>query len=124
MEHRTHLAKVGLALMLLVSLLLLAACQPHPLERAREQVPIGITREEAIAILNQEAWYHQPCPNRITIDDLFFYTSRRFKKAQVVIVQSEPVEGEYRVYDIGTFDEPNAWRAAYRDCLQMDLFEP
>lgn len=124
MEHRTHLAKVVLVLILLAAMLLLGACQPPPLERAREQVPIGISREEAIAILSQEAWYHQPCPNRITIDDLFFYTSRRLKEAQVVILQSEPIDGVYVVYDIGTFDEPNAWRAAYRDCLQMDMFEP
>ena len=124
MEHRKYLAKIGFVLLLLVAVLLLVACQPHPFQRAREQVPIGASRDEAIAILSREAWYHQPCPNRITIDDLFFYTSRRFDKAQVVIVQSEPIEGLYRVYDMGTFDEPNAWRAAYRDCLQMDRFEP
>lgn len=123
MKHRPRLPEAGLVLMPLAAILLLAACQPHPLKRARELVPIGSTREEAIAILSQEAWYHQPCPNRITIDDLFFYASRRLDKAQVVIVQSEPIEGVYRVYDISTFDEPNAWRAAYRDCLQMDRFE-
>lgn len=104
-------------------LMLLSACQPHPLNRAREEVPIGMSRDQAIEILSQEAWYHQPCPNQITIDDLFFYASRQFSKAQVVIVRSEPINEVYVVYDLGTFDESNAWRAAYRDCLKLEMFE-
>ncbi len=123
MEHHGRKLAIPVIMVAIALLMLLGACQPHPLKRAREQVPIGTSREQAIEVLNQEAWYHQPCPNWSTIDDLFFYTSRQFSKAQVVIVQSEPIDGVYVVYDIGTFDEPNAWRAAYRDCLQMDMFE-
>jgi len=93
-----------------------------PLERAREQVPVGTTREEAIRILSQEAWYHQECPNRITIDDLFFYGSHEYDKAEIVIVGSEPVDDEFIVHRLGSF-ESYAWQGAYQDCLQLDRFD-
>jgi hypothetical protein len=108
------------ALTLLV--LLVAACRPSPLEEARKQVPVGTPREDAIKILSEKAWYHQECPNRVTIDDLFFYGSHRYDQAEVVIVRSEPVNGVFVVYDLGSF-EPYAWHAAYQDCLQRDRFE-
>lgn len=102
--------------------LLAIACRPSPLEEARKQVPIGTRRDDAIRILSETAWYHQPCPNRVTIDDLFFFGSHRYDKAEVVIVGSEPIDGVFVVYDIGSF-EPYAWHATYQDCLQRDRFE-
>ncbi len=111
---------VRLAALLLI--ILTTGCYVSPLSRAREQVPIETTRSDAIRILNDQAWYHQECPNRITIDDLFFFGSRSYDDAQVVIVGSEPIDGEYIVYIISSF-EANAWHAAYQDCLQRDRFE-
>jgi len=101
---------------------LLVACRPNPLEEARRQVPIGTLREDAIAILSKTSWYHQPCPNRVTTDDLFFYGSQKYDKADVVIVVSEPKDGVFVVYQISSF-ESYAWHAAYQDCLQRDRFE-
>ena len=103
-------------------LILVTACRPSPLEEARELVPIGTPRDDAIRILSETAWYHQPCPNVITIDDLFFFGSRKYDKADVVIVRSEPVEEVFILYDISSF-EPYAWHAAYRDCIQRHMVE-
>lgn len=107
---------------LILMVLLATACYTSPLEEARKQVPIGTRREDAIRILSEKAWYHQECPNRVTIDDLFFFGSHRYDEAEVVIVRSEPVDAVFVVYDLGSF-EPNAWHAAYQDCLQRDRFE-
>lgn len=105
-----------------VLVFLLAACRPHPLEEAKRLVPIGMFREEAIQILDSEAWYHQECPSPVRITDLFFYGSHQYDEADIVILESLP-EGEiYRVAHIGTF-EPNAWHTAYRDCVRRDKFE-
>ncbi len=111
-----------LSLTFIALFVLIAACGPSPLEEARELVPIGTPRDDAIRILSETSWYHQPCPNVITIDDLFFFGSRKYDRADVVIVRSEPVEGIFIVYDISSF-EPYAWHAAYRDCLQRNMFE-
>lgn len=117
---RTRSLMLWAALALLV--LLATTCRASPLEEARKQVPIGTPREEAIRILSEKSWYHQPCPNRVTIDDLFFYGSHKYDEAEVVIVSSEPVDGVFVVYDLGSF-ETYAWHAAYKDCLQRDRFE-
>jgi len=117
---RSHPVRTIAILVLLV--LLVAACQSSPLEEARKQVPMGMLRDDAIRILNEKAWYHQPCPNRVTIDDLFFYGSHKYDKAEVVIVGSEPKDGMFVVYDIGSF-ESYAWHAAYQDCIQRGKFE-
>ncbi len=106
----------------LTLLVLLAACHASPLEEARKKVPIGTPREEAIRILNEEAWYHQPCPNQVTIDDLFFFGSHKYDEAEVVIVGSEPIDGVFVVYDVSSF-ESYAWHTAYQDCLQRDRFD-
>ncbi len=116
-KHKTMRTIVSM-----IAALLVVSCSSHPLKRAREQVAIGVKRKEAIQILNQEAWYHQPCPNRITIDDLFFFNSHDYEKADVVIVRSEPDDDTFRVYQIGTF-EIYAWQAAYKDCVERDRFE-
>jgi hypothetical protein len=100
----------------------LVACHQNPLEEAREQVPIGTTREDAISILGEASWYHQPCPSSVTIDDLFFFGSHEYDKADVVIVRSEPKNGIYVVYGVSSF-ESYAWHTAYADCLQRDKFE-
>jgi hypothetical protein len=107
---------------LLCLLLLMSACQASPLDRARESVSIGDLREEAIEILNAEAWYHQPCKNRSSIDDLFFYGDQHYDRADIVIVNSILEDGRYRVSKISSF-EPHAWHAAYADCIDRDRFQ-
>ena len=102
--------------------LLVTACQSHPLYKARDLVSVGDLRKDAIEILNEEAWYHQPCKNLSSIDDLFFYGSQRYDKADIVIVTSILVDGEYRVCDIGSF-EPYLWHAVYGDCIDRDRFK-
>jgi len=101
---------------------LVSACRADPLEQAREQVSVGMSREEAIEILNDQAWYHQPCENQSSLDDLFFYGDHRYDKAEIVIVTSTMEEGVYRVAKISSF-EPYAWHTAYKDCIQRDKFE-
>lgn len=122
MPQVSRLYPVRTVIMLIVLAMLIAACQSSPLEEARKQVPIGTLRDDAIKILSEKAWYHQPCPNRITIDDLFFYGSHQYDEAEVVIMGSEPKDGMFVVYDIGSF-ESYAWHAAYQDCIQRDKFE-
>lgn len=104
---------------------LVAACRAHPLEWARQQVSIGTSREEAVRILGDQAWYHQPCgdqDNNDVIEDLFFYGDHRYDKADIVIVTSVIEGGAYRVVRISSF-ESYAWHTAYKDCIQRDKFE-
>ena len=72
--------------------------------------------------LDREGLVSSVMPYRITIDDLFFFGSHKYDKAEVVIVTSEPIAGVFVVYDLGSF-EPYAWHAAYQDCLQRKQFE-
>lgn len=113
---------VRMSIMLIVLAVFVAACQPSPLEKARKQVPIGMLRDDAIRILGEKAWYHQPCSNLVTIDDLFFYGSHKYDKAGVVIVSSEPMDGVFVVYKISSF-ESYAWHTSYQDCIRRDKFE-
>ena len=101
---------------------LLVACKAAPLEEARELVDVGDLRADAIVVLGTEAWYHQPCRNRSSIDDLFFYGSQKYDKADIVIVTSTLKNEEYRVSQISSF-EPYAWHTAYRDCIDRNRFE-
>lgn len=110
------------AIGLLFVLLLVTACRANPLQRARELVSVGDLRKDAIEILNSEAWYHQPCENRSSIDDLFFYGDQHYDKADIVIVTSILEDGEYWVSEISSF-EPYAWHTAYADCIDRDRFK-
>ena len=110
---------------LLCLLLVVSACQPRPpspLEKAREAVSIGDSREDAIEILGAEAWYHQPCQYRGSVDDLFFYGDQRYDKADIVIVFSVVENGEYRVVNIGSF-ETYLWHKQFADCIDRDRFK-
>jgi hypothetical protein len=105
-----------------VAIKLMTACQTSPLERARQQIPIGMPREEAVRILSSRAWYYQACKREGGMDDLFFFGSRRYDEADIVIVVSSIQDGTYRVLQVGSF-EPYAWQAAYRDCIDRDRFQ-
>ncbi|MBK7200667.1 hypothetical protein [Candidatus Amarolinea dominans] len=122
MQHISVAGRLGAVSVVILLVTLVAGCYSSPLEEARKQVSVGTLRDDAIRILSEKAWYHQPCPNRITIDDLFFFGSHKYDKAEVVIVTSEPIAGVFVVYDLGSF-EPYAWHAAYQDCLQRKQFE-
>ncbi len=102
-------------------LLLLVGCNTSLLEKAKRMIPIGASRDEAIRALSGEAWYHQSCTAKDTIDDLFFYGSHGYDEADIVIVVSTTQDGSYRVVQIGSF-EPNSWHAAYRDCVDQEKF--
>jgi len=113
---------VVFGLIVLVFLLVFGCGKPHSVERARELVAIGDTREKAIEILSSEAWYYQPCENWSSIDDLFFYGDHSYDNADIVIVVSVPRDGGYRVDMISSF-EPNAWHTAYANCIDRKRFE-
>jgi hypothetical protein len=110
------------AIVLLGLLLLMIACQASPLDKARESVSVGDLREDAIEVLNEEAWYHQPCQYRDSVDDLFFYGDQRYDKADIVIVFSILENGEYRVSSIGSF-ETYLWHNVYEDCIDRSRFK-
>jgi hypothetical protein len=109
--------------MILSSLLvLIGACRPDPLDLARQQVHVGMSRDDAVSILAEQAWYYQPCPSRDTMDDLFFFEDHGYDKADIVIVRSTRQEGVFKVSQLGSF-EPYAWQTAYADCIQRDRFQ-
>ncbi|MEA3337337.1 MAG: hypothetical protein U9R25_15670 [Chloroflexota bacterium] len=110
-------------LLLLAMMFVLSGCWQHPLAEPLRLVKVGMLRDDSVKLLSERSWYHQECPNRVTIDDLFFFGSQKYDMAVVLIVRSEPDNGAFVVYDIGSFDEANVWHAAYKDCLQRDRFE-
>jgi hypothetical protein len=101
---------------------IISGCSDTYIDKVRLQVPNGTTRDMAIALLSDRAWYHQSCPNENSIDDLFFYDDQRYDTNDVIIVTSIIRNGVYIVGLVSTFDEPSAWHAAYRDCVDINRF--
>ena len=96
---------------------------PHPLERARDLVAVGDSREKAIELLAADAWYHQPCTiNEDSGTDLFFYGSRGYDRAQVVIINSRLQNGELQVSQIATCPR-YIWQSHYFNCIDEKRFE-
>lgn len=128
MQHISVAGRLGAVSVVILLVTLVAGCYSSPLEEARKQVPVGTLRDDAIRILSEKAWYHQPCPNLVggkleTITDLFFFGRHKYDQADIVIVKSKPVNGVFVVGDdLGSF-EPYVWHAVYRDCLQREHFE-
>lgn len=79
-------------------------------------------RENAVAVLQQVAWYYQPCDRADFVDDLFFFGSHKWDSASILIVSSRLNGQDLRVVDVSSFDEANAWHTAFADCLQRDKF--
>ena len=107
-------------------LLLLAACteSPHPLDVARDTVraklPIGMPIEEAVALVD-EAWHHAECPYSEYGESayhLFFFGSRDFGGAEVVIVEAKGPHDDQVVAWIGTVDDSR--RGMIYDCIEPD----
>lgn len=124
--HQGH--RITMVLALGIVLLLLTSCHTSPVDEARNLVTAGTLRNEAIRVLSEEAWYHQPCQNLVggkleTITDLFFFGSHKYDEADIVIVTSKPLNNEFVVArEVGSF-EPYLWHSVYGDCIQRDRFE-
>lgn len=108
--------------LLLIAVVMLAACSQDPLAEPLKLVHVGMLREDAVRALSEKSWYHQECPPDQADNDLFFFGSHKYDEAAILIVSSHPINGVFVVYAVGSF-EPYAWHAAYQDCLQRDRFE-
>jgi len=122
------LARVAAFIILLTVVALLAAgCEDAlsaRLHRAQRLIPPGTPREEAVAILGRDSWYHQECRYSAgSVTDLFFYGSRRWDEATILIVGSTFRDGQFRVTGIGTFADAAPWQATFANCVQRDRFE-
>lgn len=104
--------------------IVIAACGANPLTQPMQLVREGMSRDAAVNALQQEAWYYQSCSRGDWIDDLFFFGSRSWNSASILIVTSKPNNQAWQVVDISSFDEAGAWQTAYADCLQRNKFAP
>ena len=98
---------------------------PSPVEKAWQLVPLGSSREEAIATLTEEAWYYEPCANEHDniATDLFFYNSHRYDEADIVVVHYLLAEdGEWQVSWLARCD-PADWQVLFQDCIDRSQFE-
>jgi len=95
---------------------------PDPFSFAQRHIDPGMPRTDAIAVLGQHSWYHQPCVENARLVDLFFFGDRRYDRAFVVILSSESKSGSYRVTDVSTQDN-YLWQFEYKDCIQEERFE-
>jgi hypothetical protein len=81
-------------------------------------------RDQALNIMSKDAWYSAQCSNSDTWrTDVYFYGSKDWDRAEIVILFSELADGRFRVEQVATFDEPNVWHTAYRDCVDRGVFE-
>ena len=113
-------------LWLFIAIVLLAcvSCHHSPVYDARENIPIGTPRNEAILTLIKDAWYYEPCVETAekSATDLFFFGSHKYDKAEIVIVRSRFIDDVFQVQQISSF-ENYAWQSAYADCIQCEMFE-
>jgi hypothetical protein len=112
------------SLMLLLISLVTTACTTHemPYETYKDRIRPGMEREKAIEVLQESAWYYQECPRGDYVEDLFFFGSHRYDRAEILIVDSDLTVSPSTVRGIGTF-EPYAWHTAYADCIEQERFE-
>jgi hypothetical protein len=115
--------KLGCFTLAFVAIMLLSSCviEKTRIEEAVEIVKPDMTREQAIELLAPEAWYHQPCQLKVTLNDLFFYDSRDYDKAYLVIVSSQLQDNRHEVTGVSTL-EPYAWHTAYSQCIEREKF--
>ena len=104
----------------LTSLMVILACGTPTWMQEMEKVEIGMSRGQAIDILSETSWYHQPCPGDNIVDDLFFYGERTYDESSIVIVTSDTKTGS--VIQVSTF-ESYAWHTAYAKCIERDKFD-
>ena len=91
----------------------------YALEWAPVAVPIGMPQDDAIAILEEKAWYYQPCGDGT---DLFFYDSHDYDKTTILIMMSKIKGEEYQVRQLSTF-EAYMWQLCYGDCIDRSRFD-
>ena len=113
----------------LLSLLLMgcAASPPAPNTaywRYKQQYAPGTDTTEVVEAIKDDAWAYVPCfqddTSRI---DLFFFDSKSYDEANIVIVRSLLHNNTWEVDSIGTFDESNAWQAAFSNCIDRKMFD-
>ena len=112
------------SLKVLLILLVTTACASRvmPYETYKDVILPGMEREKAIEVLQKSAWYYQECPRGDYVEDLFFFGSHHYDRAEILIVDSDLTVSPSTVRGIGTFD-PYAWHTAYADCIEREQFE-
>lgn len=58
-------------------------------QRARSQVSVGMSREEAISVLQVDAWHHATCEDTNQYIDLFLYGSHDLRLTGIALTMSE-----------------------------------
>lgn len=113
----------NLLVLLLVVVVIGCSSKATPYELALGQ-DIGKSRQAQIAQMIQlGSWYHETCTMKQSYaTDIFFFGSKDYDKANIVIVDSYLTNGEMLVEKISTF-EPYAWNTAYGDCIDRSRFE-
>lgn len=125
MKKKSLLVPLIFSLLMGVSGIIIMSCvftssqPPDPLTNVRAKISIGTNRDQALELLSDaqrhiECWYPS---NRV--DDLFFYGSSNMDEAYVVIIGSEVISGQLRVWNIGSY-EKYALHAQYDDCINRD----
>lgn len=103
-------------------LFLMFACADPYWVQERDKVKVGMTRDEAIGILNENSWSHQPCSfNEEITHDLFFFGDHHYDRAIAVDISSDNESG--KVIRVETFREPNTWHATYSICIDRTQFQ-
>jgi hypothetical protein len=92
---------------LILSGLLIAGCmsneEPVDYEAILSRVHEGDERQQALPALS-DAWYHSECRYGDIVEDMFFYGPKHPDKVTIVSVLSEPHDGQFRVYLVGTYE--------------------
>ena len=118
----------------LVVLLTIAVCsgcfgEGLPLQRVYDfskQIPVGTPRDDVVAILSEDSWYHEICryysiKDRTFIKEIFFYDNREWDRAEIVILDTELIGDEYVLVDLFGA-EPNEWHTYYKGCYDRSMF--
>ena len=123
-EPLTSICRVSFACAVIVSLISGCFGKGLPLERSyqfREQLPVGTPRDEVVAILSEDAWYHEICKDHPFNAEIFFYDNREWDRAEIVIMFTELYGDEYVLEGIYGA-EPNEWHTWYDGCYDRSMF--
>lgn len=86
------------------------------------RVQVGDVREEAMAVLSPDAWYHADCTDENGYGyDIFFYGAQD-TSATVIVMGSAPMDDRVIVGSIYQLVE-NYWVNLYRDCIPEEIIQ-